>query len=72
MPVPIFFNCMMFSSEQYRQMADEASRLSEAATTKENRVIWLKIAEGYRLLADQAEDTAEGPGIVHGDGENPD
>jgi hypothetical protein len=45
----------MFSSDQYRQMAEEAVRLAEAATSNDNRVIWLKISEGYRMLADQAD-----------------
>jgi hypothetical protein len=36
-------------------MAEEATRLSQAATSDENRVIWLKIAEGYWLLAERAE-----------------
>ena len=58
----------MFSSDQYQQMAEEAARLAEAASNIENRVIWLKIAEGYRLLADQA--AGLGPGIVPDDDEN--
>ena len=48
----------MFRSDQYRQMAEEAARLAEAATNYENRVIWLKIAVGYRELAAHAEQTS--------------
>jgi hypothetical protein len=46
----------MFSRAQYQLMAEEAARLSEAATTEENRVIWMKIAEGYRELAGRADE----------------
>lgn len=49
----------MFDREQYRRMAEEATRLSEAATTEENRVIWLKIAEGYWHLAERARESVE-------------
>jgi hypothetical protein len=53
----------MFTRSHYLQMAQEAARLSEAATSEENRVIWLKIAEGYRELADivdaQAAETCD-------------
>ena len=45
---------VMFTSSQYRQMAEEAARLAEAATSEDNRVIWLKIAEGYQILAERA------------------
>jgi hypothetical protein len=56
----------MFTSGQYRQMAEEAARLAEAATNDDNRVIWLKIAEGYQVLADRAERSrsAHGPGLA--------
>jgi hypothetical protein len=49
----------MFGIDQYRKMAAEALRLAEAATTEENRVIWRKIAEGYLMLANQAEASRE-------------
>jgi len=44
----------MFTSAQYQLMAVEAARLAEAATSEDNRVIWLKIAEGYQILAERA------------------
>jgi hypothetical protein len=56
----------MFTSAQYRQMAEEAARLAEAATNDDNRVIWLKIAEGYQILAERAGElrSTEGPGLA--------
>lgn len=56
----------MFTSAQYRQMAEEAARLAEAATNDDNRVIWLKIAEGYQILAERAGELrpTEGPGLA--------
>jgi hypothetical protein len=47
------FTQWMFNRDQYRRMAEEATRLAKAATNEENRVIWLKIAEGYWLLAER-------------------
>ena len=54
-------------------MAEEAARLAEAATNDDNRVIWLKIAEGYHILADRAGAlrAAEASGLAPDDDEEP-
>jgi hypothetical protein len=46
---------MVTQSEQYRQRTKEAEQNAEKARDAEAKAAWLKLAKGWRELADQVE-----------------
>jgi hypothetical protein len=46
-------------AEEYRRLAEEAEARAAAALNAEHRAAYLKLAEAWRKLADQAEGKEE-------------